>query len=109
MRITERAATEIKRLAATRGRPDDWVVIGLMGGGCNGYQYSVTWQGPKIAMNNQDHLFEEHGVKVFVDHKSYVYMKGTEFDFETGISGHGFKFNNPNVKTECGCKESVGF
>jgi iron-sulfur cluster assembly protein len=109
MKITERAANEIKRLAAKRGRPDDWVVIGLIGGGCNGYQYFVTWQPPAIAFVNQDHLFEEHGVKVFVDHKSYIYLKGLTFDFETGIRGHGFKINNPNIKSECGCKKSVGF
>ncbi len=54
-------------------------------------------------------MFEQHGVKLVVDPKSYIYFQGTELDFVSSMMGHGFKFNNPNVKGSCGCGESVQF
>ena len=51
-------------------------------------------------------MFEKDGVKLYVDPKSFVYLDGTTLDFVTSMMGHGFKFNNPNVRGECGCGES---
>ena len=57
-----------------------------------------------------DHVIDaDHGVRVFVDPKSLVYLGGMQLDFVRGMMGHGFKFNNPNVKGSCGCGESVQF
>jgi iron-sulfur cluster assembly protein len=106
--ITESAARAIKDQAQTRGTAGlPSLRAGIRGGGCTGFSYMFEWAdaGP----TERDHVFEEHGVKLCVDPKSYIYLKGTELDFVRSIMGHGFKFNNPNVKGACGCGESVQF
>ncbi len=104
--ITERAATEILKQLDKRNTPEDYVRLGVQGGGCSGYSYLFEFSDD---MKENDHLFEKDGVKIIVDPKSFVYLTGMELDFETGISGHGFKFKNPNVKESCGCGESITF
>ena len=105
--ITEAAAAEIRRQRDKRGTPDAAIRIGIRGGGCTGFSYMFEWQDGEPRPT--DKVFEAHGVKLLVDPKSYVYFQGTELDFVTSIMGHGFKFNNPNVKGTCGCGESVQF
>lgn len=105
--ITEAAAAEIRRQRDKRGTPDAAIRIGIRGGGCTGFSYLFEWQDGEPRPT--DKVFQEHGVKLVVDPKSYVYFQGTELDFVTSIMGHGFKFNNPNVKGTCGCGESVQF
>jgi iron-sulfur cluster assembly protein len=104
--ITAAAAAEIKRQQAKRGTPDAIVRIGIRGGGCTGYSYLFDWiDEPRPS----DKVFAAHGVRVCVDPKSLVYLRGTELDFVSSMMGHGFKFNNPNAKGTCGCGESVQF
>lgn len=105
--ITEAAAQEIKRQQEKRGTPDAAIRVGIRGGGCTGFSYLFDWETgePREA----DKVFTAHGVRVYVDPKSYVYLRGTELDFVTSMMGHGFKFNNPNAKGTCGCGESVQF
>lgn len=108
--ITDSAVKEIKRQAQKRdkGSADAPVLrVGIRGGGCTGFAYLFEWadDGPRP----HDKVFEKDGVKLVVDPKSFVYLDGTELDFVTSIMGHGFKFNNPNVKGSCGCGESVQF
>jgi iron-sulfur cluster assembly protein len=105
--ITESAAEEIRRQRDRRGNPTAAIRIGIRGGGCTGFSYLFEWdeQEPRPT----DKVFEQHGVKLVVDPKSYVYFQGTELDFVKSMMGHGFKFNNPNVKGTCGCGESVQF
>lgn len=105
--ITEAAAEEIKRQQAKRGSPDAAIRIGIRGGGCTGYSYLFDWVEGEPRPN--DKVFAAHGVRVYVDPKSLVYLRGTELDFVTSMMGHGFKFNNPNAKGTCGCGESVQF
>ncbi len=105
--ITEAAASEIKRQQAKRGTPGAAIRVGIRGGGCTGFSYMFEWEDKDPRPT--DKVFEQHGVKLVVDPKSYIYFKGTELDFVTGMMGHGFKFNNPNVKGTCGCGESVQF
>jgi iron-sulfur cluster assembly protein len=105
--ITEAAASEIKRQQAKRGTPGAAIRVGIRGGGCTGFSYMFEWEDKDARPTDQ--VFEQHGVKLVVDPKSYIYFKGTELDFVTGMMGHGFKFNNPNVKGTCGCGESVQF
>ncbi|KFD80740.1 iron-sulfur cluster assembly accessory family protein [Vibrio paracholerae] len=57
-------------------------------------------------VNEEDHVFESHGVKVIIDTKSMVYLDGTQLDYKKEGLNEGFEFNNPNVKSECGCGES---
>ncbi|HTE56050.1 MAG TPA: iron-sulfur cluster assembly accessory protein [Kofleriaceae bacterium] len=105
--ITEAAAREITRQRDKRGKPESAIRIGIRGGGCTGFSYLFEWDDKEPRAT--DKVFEQHGVKLVVDPKSYVYFQGTELDFVSSMMGHGFKFNNPNVKGSCGCGESVQF
>lgn len=105
--LTESAANQIKRQQAKRGTPNAAIRVGLRGGGCTGFSYVFEWDDgePKAT----DKVIAGYGVRVYVDPKSFVYLRGTELDFVSSMMGHGFKFNNPNVKGACGCGESVQF
>ncbi len=92
--------------------------VGLRGGGCDGFSYLFEWADGEPQA--RDHVFAfvvpadmasatVGEVKVFVDKKSLIYLQGTTLNFVTGLMGHGFKFENPNVKGACGCGESVQF
>ncbi len=100
--LTEKAAKHISRYIERRGKG-----IGLRFGvrttGCSGPGLQAGIRGRGGA---EDQVFESHGVKVFVDPKSLPYIDGTELDFAREGLNEGFKFNNPNVKDECGCGES---
>ena len=100
--LTERAATHVQNYLTKRGKG-----IGLRFGvrttGCSGMAYKIEFVDAPSA---EDQSFESNGVKVFVDPKSLVYIDGTELDFVREGLNEGFKFNNPNVKDECGCGES---
>src|SRR5581483_12517314 len=108
--VTPAAVEQIRKLTARRvaeGKTAEGLRIGLRGGGCDGFSYVFEWAdkpaGPR------DHVLEFDGVRVFIDKKSMLYLAGTTLNFVTGLMGHGFKFENPNVKGSCGCGESVQF
>ena len=105
--VTDSALREIRRLADKRGTPDAALRAGIRGGGCTGFAYLFEWDDtdPK----ERDQVIERDGVRVYVDPKSLLYLQGTELDFVRTLMGYGFKFNNPNVKSTCGCGESVQF
>lgn len=105
--ITEAAAREIERQRTKRGTPDAAIRVGLRGGGCTGFSYVFDWDDKPA--REKDLVFEQHGVTVRVDHRSFKLLAGTTLDFETSIMGYGFKFVNPNAKGTCGCGESVQF
>jgi iron-sulfur cluster assembly protein len=105
--ISDTAAREIRKQADKRGKPGSALRVGIRGGGCTGFSYLFEWADGEPRPT--DKVFEKDGIRVFVDPKSLVYLDGTELDFVTSIMGHGFKFNNPNVKGACGCGESVQF
>ncbi len=105
--ISESAAHAIQGQRQKRGTPDAAIRVGIRGGGCTGFSYMFEWDDGEP--RERDKVFRQHGVKLFVDPKSFVYLRGTELDFVTSMMGHGFKFNNPNVQGECGCGESVQF
>ena len=104
--ITEHAAGEIAKQRAKRGTPEAAIRVGIRGGGCTGFTYVFEWADEP---RPTDKLIEAFGVKVVVDPKSLVYLRGMQLDFVRGMMGHGFKFNNPNAKGACGCGESVQF
>jgi iron-sulfur cluster assembly protein len=117
--VTQTAILQIAKLAARRraeGKEPTGLRIGLRGGGCDGFSYTFEWS-DKPATEGRDHVLEfdapaelgEPKVRVFIDKKSMLYLQGTVLNFVTGLMGHGFKFENPNVKGSCGCGESVQF
>ena len=100
--LTEAAANRVKTFMENRGKGVG-LRLGVRTTGCSGMAYVLEFA-DEIA--DTDHVFEDHGVKVLVDPKSLVYIDGTELDFAREGLNEGFKFNNPNVKDECGCGES---
>jgi iron-sulfur cluster assembly protein len=107
MNVTEAAWKEISRQDAGKGR---WVQFFIRGGGCNGFQYYMGWMDPMLAITNDNHLLEPAWVgerpKIFVDPKSYKYVKTMTLDFS---QFKGFIFDNPKATSSCGCGKSVSF
>ena len=109
--VTPAAIAQIKKLDEKRraeGTSAFGLRIGLRGGGCDGFSYVFEWA-DKPADEKRDHVLDFGDVRVFIDRKSMLYLAGTTLNFVTGLMGHGFKFENPNVKGTCGCGESVQF
>lgn len=100
--LTETAAERVSRFLANRGEGVG-VRLGVRTSGCSGLAYVIEFVDEVGA---DDEVFEDRGVKVVVDKKSLVYLDGTELDYTKEGLNEGFKFNNPNVKNECGCGES---
>jgi iron-sulfur cluster assembly protein len=100
--LTEQAAQHISRFIEKRGKGQG-IRLGVRTTGCSGLAYKLEFvDQPEQA----DLTFQSFGVSVFVDPKSLPYIDGTELDFAKEGLNEGFKFNNPNVKNECGCGES---
>jgi iron-sulfur cluster assembly protein len=103
--ITETAAKEIKRVFTEQNLPQGTVLrIGVVGGGCSGFQYSLGFDQKTDAA--KDHVGEQHGVPVAVDKKSLLFLDGTTVDFYEGLERRGFTFDNPNAVKSCGCGSS---
>jgi iron-sulfur cluster assembly protein len=100
--MTEAAAERVKGFLEKRGKGVG-LRLGVRTSGCSGMAYVLEFVDD---VEDSDLVFEDHGVKVVVDQKSLVYLDGTELDFAREGLNEGFKFNNPNVKDECGCGES---
>ena len=100
--LTHAAANHVKTFLEQRGRGLG-LRLGVKTSGCSGMAYVMEFVDE---LDEGDVVFEDHGVKVVVDPKSMVYIDGTELDFTREGLNEGFKFNNPNVKDECGCGES---
>ncbi len=104
--ISEKAAEKIKYFAEKDGIEDNvGVRVAVKGGGCSGLTYDLKINGDLVA-DDTEKVVEQHGVKVIVDKKSYIYLVGTELDFSNGLNGKGFVFENPNAKKACGCGTS---
>jgi iron-sulfur cluster assembly protein len=103
--LTESAARHVKGMLASRGRGEG-LRLGLSHSGCSGFAYVVDFAD---AVGAEDRVFESNGVKVIVEAGSLPYLDGTEVDYVRDGLNSLFKFNNPNVKSACGCGESVGF
>lgn len=101
--LTETAAAKVKELLAQRGTPQHGLRLGVRGGGCAGNTYFMEFCETE---SPGDEVFESRGIKVVVDLRSAVLLGGTEVDYVEGLMGNGFKFDNPNVRSSCGCGES---
>lgn len=103
--ITAKAANEMNRVLSDKNMPATTVLrIGVAGGGCSGFSYSLGFDDKCDEMN--DVVSEQHGLKVAVDRKSAMFLEGTTVDFYDGIERRGFTFDNPNSKKSCGCGSS---
>jgi len=100
--LTETAANRVRTFLANRGKGIG-LRLGVKTSGCSGLAYVLEFVD---VLNEDDQIFEQHGVKVIVDEKSLTYLDGTELDFVKEGLNEGFKYSNPNVKNECGCGES---
>ncbi|KAB2970269.1 iron-sulfur cluster assembly protein IscA [Zoogloea sp.] len=100
--LSEKAANHIGNFLAKRGKGVG-IRLGVRTSGCSGMAYKLEFADE---VTSDDVVFESHGLKVLIDPKSLPYMDGTELDFVREGLNEGFKFNNPNVKGECGCGES---
>lgn len=100
--LTQNAAQHISRYLEQRGKGLG-LRLGVRTTGCSGMAYKLEYVDEP---DPQDQIFEEHGVKVFIDPKSLVYLEGTQLDYGREGLNEGFKFTNPNEKATCGCGES---
>ena len=100
--LTPAAASHLEKYLAQRGKGIG-LRLGVKTTGCSGLAYKLEYAD---APQPEDVVFESNGIKVLVDPKSLAYIDGTELDFARDGLNEGFKFNNPNVQSECGCGES---
>lgn len=101
--LTDKAVEQVKEIFRKEGKGSDFGLrLGVVGGGCSGLSYKIDFDTQK----EKDRVLEFNGVKVFVDLKSSIYLKGVTLDFKDGLNGKGFVFINPNAANTCGCGES---
>ena len=103
LQITDKAVAKVKEILETQDPQPAALRISVVGGGCSGFTYSMAFE------NNQqmlDKTYEFDGLKVFIDQASILYLDGAKMDYVETLEGAGFKFDNPNVRTTCGCGSS---
>ena len=104
--VSDKAKSKVKQLLADAGVADDpsyFLRVSVVGGGCSGLSYKLDFDNEQKPM---DQVFEDNGVKVVTDLKSFLYLVNTTLDFSDGLNGKGFQFINPNASRSCGCGES---
>jgi iron-sulfur cluster assembly protein len=101
--VTESAKEQATKLMKEENLTNPFIRGGVKGGGCSGLSYDLSFDDK---LNEGDQEFEDKGVKIVCDRKSFLYLLGTELDYSGGLNGKGFTFNNPNASRTCGCGES---
>jgi len=102
--ISDKAKEQVETFAKESSLPENWFVrVGVVSGGCSGLSYKMDFD---HELKKGDQLFEDKGVKLVCDIKSFLYLCGTELDFSGGLNGKGFHFVNPNATRTCSCGES---
>lgn len=102
--VSENAKNHAIALMKEENRPaDSFIRVGVEGGGCSGLSYKLEFDNQ---LREGDQQFEDKGIKIVVDRKSFLYLVGTELEYTGGLNGKGFVFNNPNASRTCGCGES---
>lgn len=102
--VSENAKQHALALIKNENRPEGtFIRVGVDGGGCSGLSYKLEFDN---ISKEGDQVFEDKGIKIAVDKKSFLYLVGTELDYTGGLNGKGFVFNNPNASRTCGCGES---
>jgi len=104
--VSDKAKAKVVKLMEEAGVADDpsyFLRVGVVGGGCSGLSYKLDFDNEVKPM---DQVFDDNGVKVVTDLKSFLYLVNTELNFSDGLNGKGFYFDNPNASRSCGCGES---
>lgn len=101
--LSEKAAKQVRSVQERDGKTTTYLRVSVVGGGCSGLSYKMSFD---EAVQPGDHVIETFGLKVALDPKSMLFLKGTQLDFSDGLNGQGFVFNNPNAKSSCGCGSS---
>jgi iron-sulfur cluster assembly protein len=103
VQLTEVAAGKVKEIMAQQNPAPTALRVAVVGGGCSGFSYHMAFDNQE---NPSDNVYEFEGVKLYVDQMSEMYLEGVQIDYIETLEGAGFKFNNPNVKSTCGCGSS---
>ncbi|TYA70141.1 HesB/IscA family protein [Seonamhaeicola marinus] len=105
IKVSETAKKKVIELMTDDGydATTDFVRVGVKSGGCSGLSYDLKFDKEQ---QEEDKVFEDNGVKIIVDKKSFLYLIGTTLEYSGGLNGTGFVFNNPNANRTCGCGES---
>ena len=103
VQLTETAVTKVKDIIASQDPQPSGLRISVVGGGCSGFSYSMAFENTP---NMLDKTYNYDGLKVFVDQASLLYLDGARVDYVETMEGSGFKFENPQVKSTCGCGSS---
>ena len=103
VQLTETAISKVKEIIDTQDPKPAGLRISVVGGGCSGFSYSMAFENTP---NMLDKTFNFGDLRVFVDQASLLYLEGAQVDYVETLEGSGFKFNNPNVKSTCGCGSS---
>jgi len=104
--VSDKAKAKVVQLMTNAGianDPDYFLRVGVVGGGCSGLSYKLDFDNETKPM---DQVFEDNGLKIITDLKSFLYLVNTTLDFSDGLNGKGFYFSNPNASRTCGCGES---
>ncbi len=104
--ISDKAKEKVLQLMKEAGVHEDpsyFLRVGVVGGGCSGLSYKLDFDNEAKTM---DQVFEDKGIKIVTDLKSFLYLVNTELEFSDGLNGKGFFFNNPNASRSCGCGDS---
>ncbi|HLV40802.1 MAG TPA: iron-sulfur cluster assembly accessory protein [Brumimicrobium sp.] len=103
IKVTESAKKQALRLMEDSGEANSFIRVGVQGGGCSGLMYELSFD---TVEQEEDKFFEDNGVRIAVNKKSFLYLVGTILDYSGGLNGKGFVFKNPNADRTCGCGES---
>ncbi len=105
IKVSETAKKKVVELMKDDGfdPSTDYIRVGVKSGGCSGLSYDLKFDNQQ---QEEDKVFEDNGVKIIVDKKSFLYLIGTTLEYSGGLNGAGFVFNNPNANRTCGCGES---
>src|SRR6202171_3901061 len=103
VQLTPVAVTKVKEILQQQTPSLAGLRVAVVGGGCSGFSYHMAFENQ---VNEADNIYEFNGLKVLVDQMSEMYLDGVEIDYIETLEGAGFKFNNPNVKSTCGCGSS---
>ena len=104
--VSDKAKSKVIKLmeeSGVYGDPGYFLRVSVVGGGCSGLSYKLDFDNEQKPM---DQVFEDNGLKIVTDLKSFLYLVNTELDFSDGLNGKGFYFKNPNASRSCGCGES---
>jgi iron-sulfur cluster assembly accessory protein len=103
IQLSENAVTKVREILDSQEPKPEGLRISVVGGGCSGFSYSMAFENSPGML---DKTYNYDGLKVFVDQASLLYLDGAEVDYVENLEGSGFKFNNPNTKSTCGCGSS---